>query len=568
MQLYCCGCNKEFPSACMEEEMLNNMGEKSEDILLQVNDVKYKKNNGQLCVAHKKIGWIMDNTDSFAVSVLYTNIKTQRISPEGKPKVQLQIILNDQSTHIFHFTNPNGRDKQVEERNQVKERLSQLLTASKRQPPNELLEKKRILEENPRLHRLYQDLVPKNLLQPEEFWKEIAAAYKKNLAPTMEMGISGAFLADIKPQTDGNNGKVLYNLTPEIMLAVFKTYPAVKKKHDDYVPHRMTESEFWTRFFQSHYYSAHTTSRSEEVFSECTKYDDKEWSRDLSKIVTDPILNLDNIYETPSFGAIRPGSSSAGSNYMHATMIKRFNQHSQNILKAQTRSETDRLYDEMVAKNPEALTNGSVPPVPQPKNKKARLQEKLVYDDLESESSKGASALQLQQKDRYLAGPPSQSSAEPAAAHQLQRLNIELSQVVQQQWCTDLTSVQNPQLAHKTLQLVAERCRECRSDAPLTNGVVEELPLELRRELCAVYGSGGELLRHFWACFPPRTPQLVAKLQTLHMTLNNYHQATLRPFQEKAIRDYNCRSGILDHLLHMFHTASTKYESWKSRQLR
>lgn len=81
--------------------------------------------------------------------------------------------------------------------------------------------------------------------------------------------------ADIKPQTDGNNGKVQYNLTPEIMAAVFKTYPTVKKKHSDYVPHRMSESEFWTRFFQSHYYSVHTTSRSENVFSECAKSDDK-----------------------------------------------------------------------------------------------------------------------------------------------------------------------------------------------------------------------------------------------------------------------------------------------------
>lgn len=59
------------------------------------------------------------------------------------------------------------------------------------------------------------------------------------------------------------------------MTAVFKTYPAVKKKHGEYVPHRMTESEFWTLFFQSHYYSVHSSSRTENVFSECSKYDDR-----------------------------------------------------------------------------------------------------------------------------------------------------------------------------------------------------------------------------------------------------------------------------------------------------
>uniref|UniRef100_A0A2P2I1J3 General transcription factor IIH subunit 1-like n=1 Tax=Hirondellea gigas TaxID=1518452 RepID=A0A2P2I1J3_9CRUS len=541
------------------------MGDKSEDILLQINHVRYKKSDGQLCVAHKKIGWIIDNTDNFALSVLYTEIKTQKISPEGKPKVQLQLILNDQNTHVFHFTNPAGKDKQTQDRNNVKERLSQLLTASKRQPPDELLEKKRILEENPQLYRLYQELVPKNLLDPDDFWKEIAATYKKTLPPTMQMGISGAFLADIKPQTDSTNGKVQYNLTPEIMLAVYRTYPAVKKKHDDYVPSRMTESDFWTRFFQSHYYSAHTTSRTEDVFFECAKYDDKEWVRDLAKIVNDPMLFLSNIYEEPPFSVAKQTVSKAGSNHMHATMIRRFNQHSQNILKAQSRSEQDRLYEEMIAKNPDNLTNGTpAPQLPEPKSKRARLLEKLVYSDLESSTSTNTSALNLQQKDRYLAGPPTHNTVEPTPPHQLEALKQELALSLST-WKPSFDDVQNPVQAHKTLQMMSGKCREGRQSEPDTNGLVEELPLELRGELSAVYSSGGELLRHFWSCFPPRTPQLISKLHTLHATLAKYHQNTLRPFQDKAVRDYSYRSGVLDHLVHMFHTANTKYENWKAR---
>lgn len=66
-------------------------------------------------------------------------------------------------------------------------------------------------------------------------------------------GVSGAFLADIKPQTDGCNG-LKYNLTTDIIECIFKAYPAVKRKHSDHVPAKLSESEFWTKFFQSHYF--------------------------------------------------------------------------------------------------------------------------------------------------------------------------------------------------------------------------------------------------------------------------------------------------------------------------
>lgn len=69
----------------------------------------------------------------------------------------------------------------------------------------------------------------------------------------MYPGVSGAFLADIKPQTDGCNG-LKYNITPDIIDCIFKTYPAVKKKYIEHVPEKLTESQFWTKFFQSHYF--------------------------------------------------------------------------------------------------------------------------------------------------------------------------------------------------------------------------------------------------------------------------------------------------------------------------
>jgi len=62
------------------------------------------------------------------------------------------------------------------------------------------MEKKRLLEENPQLKKLYLDLVPNNLLTPDQFWKEIAATYKKSLPPTAKMGVNAAFLVSFSCQ--------------------------------------------------------------------------------------------------------------------------------------------------------------------------------------------------------------------------------------------------------------------------------------------------------------------------------------------------------------------------------
>merc|ERR1719458_514700 len=99
---------------------------------------------------------------------------------------------------------------------------------------------------------------------------------EEKLAKLQNVGVSGSFLSQIKPQADGANG-LKYNLTPDIIESIFKTYPAVKKKHMEKVPSELSEQEFWTKFFQSHYFHRdriHAAGTS-DIFTECAKDDDK-----------------------------------------------------------------------------------------------------------------------------------------------------------------------------------------------------------------------------------------------------------------------------------------------------
>lgn len=94
----------------------------------------------------------------------------QKISPEGKQKVQLQVVLHDGNSSTFHFVNPNGAAAQIIDRDKVKELLQQLLPNFKRKVDKELEEKNKMLSENPVLLQLYKDLVITQVISSEEFW--------------------------------------------------------------------------------------------------------------------------------------------------------------------------------------------------------------------------------------------------------------------------------------------------------------------------------------------------------------------------------------------------------------
>jgi len=47
----------------------------SEDVLMQVSQVRYKKGDGTLYVMNERIAWMLDNRDTVSVSHKYADIK-------------------------------------------------------------------------------------------------------------------------------------------------------------------------------------------------------------------------------------------------------------------------------------------------------------------------------------------------------------------------------------------------------------------------------------------------------------------------------------------------------------
>ncbi|KAK4886807.1 hypothetical protein RN001_003078 [Aquatica leii] len=549
----------------------------SEEILLQVPHVRYKKGDGTLYLMDQRIAWMMENRDTVSISHLYSDIKTQKISPEGKAKVQLQVVLHNGVSSTFHFINRGGVQEQAADRDRVKELLQTLLPKFKRKVDKELEEKNRLLSTNPALLQLYKDLVMTEVVTSEEFWAQHASQYTQGQkSHQQDIGVSGAFLADIKPQTDGCNG-LKYNITADIIECIFKTYPAVQKKYIENVPAKLSEAQFWTKFFQSHYFHRDRKYvESKDLFTECGKLDDQEMKKDIQHGVDDPLVDI-TTFEDKSIDECygMQGEKPTNTGTVSQAMIKRFNQHSIMVLKSSKNKQIDPSSSDStnVSKSQEtnSISNGLSNKDDAHVNKKLRIQEKITYDDLNSNSDNQESSkaiLNLSKVERYLHGPMPGSAAEYLNANEVSAVNRGILNECRQ-WQSG---------RHTTTPLVSPAASvgalgELSPGGALMRGFQEQslaqlVPSDIEKEVRNLYLSLSELLNHFWKCFPPTTVTLEQKAVKMHEALNRFHGARVKPFEDKLIRELSPLSHHLTkHLNQLLNVAYQKFNNWQKLKM-
>ncbi|XP_061773203.1 general transcription factor IIH subunit 1 isoform X1 [Nerophis ophidion] len=516
------------------------MASLSEEVLLVLKKVRQKKQDGTLYLMAERIAWGPEGKDRFTVSHLYADIRCQKISPDGKAKVQLQLVLHSGESTTFHFSNDSTARK---DREAAKELLQQLLPKFKKKANKELEEKNRMLQEDPVLFQLYKDLVVSQVISAEEFWANRLGGLN-NTDPAVcnskqEVGISGAFLADIRPQTDGCNG-LRYNLTADIIESIFRTYPAVKQKYCENVPHNLTEKEFWTRFFQSQYFHRdRINTGTQDIFTECAKQDEKGLKSMVVQGVKNPLVDLQSLEDKSldegyGFSTPLPSTSNCNRSVKESSnyaIIKRFNHHSAMVLAAGSRKgETDQGSETSSTDGNSRDSDLFQPPI-----KKVKLQEAIEYEDLQREDGPKTVALNLKKSDRYAHGPvPLQSQKYTTSQDIINSVNHVRHEMTN--YTPNLTQVLTSAAA--TTAIAALSPGGVLMQTGVHQTINQMVPSDFQGELKHLYSAAGELLRHFWSCFPVNSPFLEDKLTKMKSNLERFQTTKLCPFQDKIQRQY------------------------------
>ncbi|KAJ3358149.1 RNA polymerase II transcription factor B subunit 1 [Allomyces javanicus] len=504
---------------------------------------RFKKVDGILTLtSDHRLLWASNDADGLAALVIeLSDIESQQQS--NGTKIMLRILLHSGTAHTFSFTSPPDRDA-------VRDAIVAFLAAAlartnapavaKTSRPttdatasqssngdlaqfttlplkDEVELRSMLLKQHRHLSRAHQAMVRGGLLSETEFWSkhkrllETAAVTKKQ-----QRGPVSAWLSDVRPVT--NEGKeVKYVLTPQIIHSIFVQYPTVAKLHKEMVPDKLSEPEFWTRYFQSKFFHRTrtvnaTTGADDELFEQC--WQDAEQSKPSDERVDrlNPMLNLaatemDKVEENGN----APDMTMQYSDKNKAIpIIRRFNRHSEQVLHSFLAAQQQQ--------KPSAHPPRTSAVSP------AHLDAEIDLEDLHAPRHRDEIPLAIHDHPHTMVSRASVASAAPVRRDDVHRFVDAVRDVR-----LDVgASIVDRQCRHAQARIM-QSVRDQAAAAPV--GSLKEMAMAptTAHELEAMFATTTELLRHFWGALRTDADKQKRMLEALRG-----HRATVTKWQSRA----------------------------------
>lgn len=209
----------------------------------------------------------MDRNGSAAVNIPWPQISKDQYSKfnPSKPTDIVSVALTTvarSKPYVFTLSGPSVNSRRELER--LKVVIRDAVKNSTRKRGSSRLA---WLEADKNLFREYVELVRDGkVIDEEDFWKDKEALLSGFDSDRVlsDKGALTALFAD-EAEVDAN-GKVKVKINPEIIHNIFRLYPAVERAFRDNVPERMSEKDFWTKYFRSEYYAQDKGSSANDRF--------------------------------------------------------------------------------------------------------------------------------------------------------------------------------------------------------------------------------------------------------------------------------------------------------------
>ncbi|KMT02424.1 hypothetical protein BVRB_9g203780 isoform B [Beta vulgaris subsp. vulgaris] len=509
-----------------------------------------------------------DPTSGTRFRVSLNSIKGHRFTKEETSK---QVLLNllkkgeGSEGYIFEFENFRDRDicrdfvgKALEkhtDENQADQKHADEKQADQKHADAQISAKEmerriKLFQDDSELGKLHKQLVIGRILTEDEFW----ATRKKlldggnNRSSTQRVGFKSAMISDIKPLTDGRTNKVTFSLTPEIIHQIFAEKPAVHQAFLNYVPKKMSEKDFWTKYCRAEYLhstknavAAAAEAAEDEELAVFLKQDEILASQARRKIrKVDPTLDMeadqgDDYTHLPDHGIPRDGNKEITESLSHYDQFKRnlsqdLNRHAAVVLEGRALDVEigdTRTVAEALARSKKELVNDTSETNNNQErfNRVCRMTEiedlqaphepllapLCIKDPRDYFYSQQANALKTL-GDSAIGGRSVNRHVSTGDAYCSMRESISDIKSVGLQ-----TSIIKAEVAFKVLNSLTHNISSTKYTLGSNNRetVLDRLPSRTKEELLNHWASIQELLKHFWSSYPITTQHLSVKVNRL-----------------------------------------------------
>lgn len=510
---------------------------------------------------------------SVKLDVGFRSIKGHKFSKEGSKQALLN-LTQETGGYIFEFDKFSDRDVCRDFVGKVLGKL-QAVTSSRQDahgeseraaiPVNdeqlstaEMERRMKLLREDSELQKLHKQFVISGVLSEAEFW-----AARKNLLDAdahttlkQRVGFKSAMLADVRPLTDGRTNKVTFSLTPEIIHQIFAEKPAVHQAFLNFVPSKMTEKDFWTKYCRAEYLhrtknsvAAEAEAAEDEDLAVFLRHDDilaNEARRKIRRV--DPTLDMeadegDDYLHLPDHGILRDGikerNTDVENELTKRTLLQDINRHAAVVLEGRTLDVElgdTRTVAEALARSKQAeLATGSSDEN-QNQERLERVSRMTEIEDLQAPRSLPLAPLCIkdpreyfdsQQANALKALGDSGAGARPVSCNlRTEEAYNSLSEHISEIKAAGFSDpVVNPDVAVKVINVLTHHLSSTciRLGKNPQESVLDRLPNRTKEELLHHWTSIQELLRHFWSSYPVTTSYLYTKVGRLKDALTQIY---------------------------------------------